>query len=335
MPFFQQVYANKRRDCPIFAPIQALRQIMISRRNIRVKVMQTIYAVENMSPGMNEKQALSILDKQLDQSRQLFTYLVYFLTEVARYAETDARLKASKHLPTAEDLNINTKISGNQLLWVILEDQEFKTACDTHKVERIADKDLIRKTYQKLTESAEYQQYITTPSREKKDEKKMLEFIFTHLMLPDDLFISHIEELFLQWDDDAEMMNLMMLNFLQKPATYHFMELVSSEKLQFARKLVTTAIEKKDYCLELVVPKLKNWDAERIAMLDMILMRMGVCEFLYFETIPAKVTLNEYIDLAKDYSTPQSGHFINGILDNIHKELSDQNKLKKVDYKKH
>jgi N utilization substance protein B len=307
---------------------------MISRRNIRVKVMQTIYAVENMSPGMNEKQALSILDKQLDQSSQLFTYLVFFLTEVARYAETDARLKASKNLPTSEDLNVNTKIAGNELLWEILEDQEFKKACVQHKVDLIADKVLIRKTYQRLTESPEYQQYISIPSRQKKDEKKMLEFIFTNLMLPEEDFISHIEELFLQWDDDAEMMNLMILNFLQKPTTYHFMELVSPEKLQFARKLVATVMEKKDFCMEMVIPKLKNWDAERIAMLDMILMRMGICEFLYFETIPAKVTLNEYIDLAKDYSTPQSGHFINGILDNIHKELVEQNKLKKVDFKK-
>ena len=78
---------------------------------------------------------------------------------------------------------------------------------------------------------------------------------------------------------------------------------------------------KKEYYLELIKPKLKNWDAERIASLDMILMQMGVCEFLYFETIPPKVTINEYIDLAKEYSTAQSGHFVNGILDNIHKEL--------------
>jgi N utilization substance protein B len=87
-------------------------------------------------------------------------------------------------------------------------------------------------------------------------------------------------------------------------------------------------------CALPILPRLKNWDAERIAMLDMILMRLGTCEFMYFETIPAKVTLNEYIDLAKDYSTPQSGHFVNGILDNIHKELSAADKLNKVDYKK-
>lgn len=307
---------------------------MISRRNIRVKVMQTIYAVENTTPEINQQQALAILNKQLDQSRQLFTYLVHFLTEVARYAETDARLRASKHLPTAQDLNVNIKLAGNQLLWQILEDQEFRQAVKTFKVESLSDGEMVRKTYLKLTETEEYKKYIQEPSREKKEEKKILEFIFSNLMLPDELFISQVEELFMQWDDDAEMMNLMMLNFLQKPSTYKFMELVSAEKLDFARKLVATVMDKKEYALDLIRPKLKNWDAERIAQLDMILMRMGVCEFMYFETIPAKVTLNEYIDLAKDYSTPQSGHFVNGVLDSIHKELSDEGKLRKVDYKK-
>jgi len=307
---------------------------MISRRNIRVKVMQTIYAVENTSPAINQAQALIILEKHLEQSRQLFTYLVHFLTEVARYAETDSRLRASKHLPTQEDLNVNIKLAGNELVWQILEDKEYQQALAAYKVEPLLDKELVRKTYLKLVDTQDYRIYTALQSRERKDEKKILEFIFTNLMLPEDNFISHIEELFISWDDDAEMMNLMMLNFLQKPGTYHFLELVSKEKLEFARNLVTTVIEKKDYCMELIVPKLKNWDAERIAMLDMILMRMGACEFLYFETIPAKVTLNEYIDLAKDYSTPQSGHFVNGILDNIHKELSGADKLRKVDYKK-
>ena len=103
--------------------------------------------------------------------------------------------------------------------------------------------------------------------------------------------------------------------------------------MDFAIDLMECVIDKKDYCLELIKPKLKNWDAERIASLDMILMQMGVCEFLYFETIPPKVTINEYIDLAKEYSTEQSGHFVNGILDNIHKELITQNKIHKKNFK--
>lgn len=296
--------------------------------------MQTLYTVESTEPAINVTQALSILDKHLEQSRQIFTYLTYFLTEVARYAETDARQKASKHLPTAEDLNVNTKLAGNELLWRIMEDKGFSSAVEHHKLSSLIDKELVRRVYLKLVESEPYQAYIKVQSREKKDEKQILEFIFTDLMLPSDDVISHLEELFIHWDDDAEMMNLMMMNFLQKPGSYKFLELISPDKLDYAKNLVRTAMEKKEYTMDLIKPRLKNWDAERIALLDMILMRMGTCEFLYFETIPAKVTLNEYIDLAKDYSTAQSGHFVNGILDNIHKELTLENKLRKVDYKK-
>jgi N utilization substance protein B len=110
--------------------------------------------------------------------------------------------------------------------------------------------------------------------------------------------------------------------------------MMSTDKEQFARNLLQTVWEKNEHLQTLIIPKLKNWDPERIAQLDMIKMKMGVAEFLYFETIPPKVTINEYIDLAKDYSTQQSGQFVNGILDNIHKELVLQGKMQKVDYKK-
>ena len=296
--------------------------------------MQTLYAMESAASPLIVQQAVKTLETHLDQSRQLFIYLVFFLTEVARYAETDSRQRSSKHLPTRADMNVNIKLAGNELVWRTLEDKEYRQALKEYKIETLVDHEMVKKIYQKLAESAEYKEYIELQSREKKDEKRILEFIFTQLMLPNEDFISHLEELFIHWDDDAEMMNLMVLNYLQKPASYHFMELISKEKLQFGRELVKTVLEKKEFCMDMIIPKLKNWDAERIAQLDMILMRMGTCEFLFFETIPAKVTLNEYIDLAKDYSTPQSGHFVNGILDNIHKELSAADKLRKVDYKK-
>jgi N utilization substance protein B len=152
-------------------------------------------------------------------------------------------------------------------------------------------------------------------------------------MLPDENFISHIEENFTNWDDDAEMLNMLMTNFLQKPSTLNLQQMPDAEKAAFAKELLQTVINKKDYVTELIKVRLKNWDAERIAVLDMILMQMGVCEFLYFSTIPPKVTINEYIDLAKDYSTAQSGHFVNGILDSIHKDLVEQKKIYKTDFK--
>jgi N utilization substance protein B len=307
---------------------------MISRRNIRVKVMQALYTVEAAEEAVTPEKAIRMLENHLDQSRQLFTWLVRFLTDVARYAETDARVRAGKHLPSQADLAVNTKIAGNELLWRILEAKGYATAVETYHVSKFDDPELVRKTYNRLAETPEYQQYITVQGREKKDEKKMLEFIFTDMMLPVEDFTSHLEEHFIHWDDDAEMMNLMMLNFLSKPASYDFMGLISAEKMSFARDLLRAAMEKKDYCMDLIKPRLKNWDADRIAALDMILMRLGICEFMYFETIPTKVTINEYIDLAKDYSTPQSGHFVNGILDSIHKDLLQENQIHKIDYRK-
>ncbi|MFT3679612.1 MAG: transcription antitermination factor NusB [Ferruginibacter sp.] len=306
---------------------------MISRRNIRIKVMQALYTIDSTGVEITVTEANNHLKKQIDQSRKLLVYLVHFLCEVARYAEKDAHKRASKHLPTAEDLNISTKIAGNELLWKILEIPSYKGALAETKVFHLTEEELLKKIYQSLVESEEYADYIAVNARDKKSEKDILEFIFSNLMLPNEDFINHIEEHFINWDDDAEMMNILMLNFLQKPHAYDFNVFVSQEKMDFAKNLLQTTIEKKEVCMELLKPKLKNWDAERIAALDLIIIRMGICEFLYFETIPTKVTINEYIDLAKDYSTVQSGQFINGILDNIHKELSAEGRISKKTFK--
>lgn len=307
---------------------------MISRRNIRVKVMQTLYTLNSVDGVQTNSDPVKLLKKQIDSSRQLFIYLLYILTEVGRYSETDSLKRASKNLPSTQDLNVNTKLAGNEFLWKILENVSFKKAVEDDKPNLIEDSNQqIRKIYTQLTETEEYRKYIQEQGREKKSEKEIFVFIFSNLMLPSEDFTSHIEEHFSNWDDDAEMMSQLMLNYLQKPASYNLQEMVSAEKWDFAKKLLVTAQDKKEYALELIKPKLKNWDAERIAVLDMILMEMGVCELLFFETIPTKVTINEYIDLAKAYSTPQSGQFVNGILDNIHKELSSQDKIHKVNFK--
>lgn len=307
---------------------------MISRRNIRVKVMQLLYMIEAADSPIAFKKPVEELQKQLDKSRELFVYLLYFLTEVARYAETSAQKRASRNLPSEEDLNVNIKIAGNDFLWQILENPSFKKAVETDLPEKLIDKDLLKKIYEDLTHTDKYKEYISQQSRDKAKEKEIIKLIFTQLMLPNEAFIAHLEELFNNWDDDADMMDQLMQNYIQKPGSYNLQEMLSPEKWQFARSLLTTTLEKKEFCAELIKPKLKNWDAERIAQLDMVLMRMGVCELLYFETIPTKVTINEYIDLAKDYSTPQSGQFVNGILDNIHKEMMEAGKIQKISFKK-
>ena len=296
--------------------------------------MQTLYNIHTLESNIKPGEPQKILQNHFDQTRQLFVHLTYFLTEVCRYAETDSHQRSGKHLPTYEDLHVNTKLSGNKILWRILEDASFKEALAKVKPQQTINKELVRKVYLKLADTAEYKTYINKEARDNKDEKEILEFILDKLMLADEYFTSYIEELFSNWDDDGEMVIQLLVNLLQKPGSMDFKEMIGGEKKDFAINLLKTVHEKSEHLQTLIIPKLKNWDPERIALLDMILMKMGVSEFLYFETIPPKVTINEYIDLAKEYSTPQSGQFVNGILDNIHKELVADGKMQKVDYRK-
>jgi N utilization substance protein B len=306
---------------------------MISRRNIRVKVMQTIYILTTRDQTKPDE-PVKLLRRHFEQSKDLFIYLTYFLTEVAAYAEKDSYVRSSKHLPTQEDLNVNTKISGNELVWKIKEEPGFQAQLGKSNPDQRLDKELLRKTYQKLTETPDYKKYIAAPERNAKDERAILEFILSDLMIDDEIFLGHVEENFMNWDDDGDMVIQLLSSLLQKPGSFDFSEVISEDKWTFARTLLQTVLEKNEHLEALIVPKLKNWDAERIAALDMIIMKMGVSEFLYFETIPPKVTINEYIDIAKEYSTQQSGQFVNGILDNIHKELAHEGKLNKTDFKK-
>ena len=296
--------------------------------------MQTLYTLSTLETEIKSGEPTKLLQKHFDQSKELLIYLAYFLTEVAGYAERDSYLRSSKHLPSTEDLNVNTKIAGNEVLWRIKEDATFQQELGRSKPDQDIDKELVRKIYYLLCDKPEYRQYIQSPERQPKEEKEIMEFILNDLMLSNEVFISHVEELFMNWDDDADMVLIVLRNILQKPGASDFKDTISADKLQFARSLLATVLDKQEHLQDYIVPKLKNWDAERIAALDMIIMKMGVAEFLYFETIPPKVTINEYIDIAKEYSTAQSGQFVNGILDNIHKELVQQDKLHKTDFKK-
>ena len=296
--------------------------------------MQALYTLDTLEKDIKPGEPVKLLQKHFDQSRELLVHLIYFFTEIAAYAEKDAYLRSSKHLPSQQDLNVNTKIAGNELLWKIKEDLNYVAQLEKEKPHLRIDKELVRKFYVLLANTPEYKRYISTPARTPKEEREILDFLFEELLLPNELFTSYFEEHFINWDDDADMVLQLFKGYMHKPGSLNFKEIVAPDKWEFARSLVTTAIEKSDHLESLIIPKLKNWDAERIALLDMIIMKMGVAEFLYFETIPPKVTINEYIDIAKEYSTQQSGQFVNGILDNIHKELQQQGNLHKTDFKK-
>ena len=291
--------------------------------------MQVLYMVETETQGT----PASLLQKEFDKTRNLFVFLVHLLHQVALYAEVEAGQRASKNLPNASDLTVNTKLAGNSIVWQTMESDSFKKAMDIVKPQQWVQDDIVKSIFRILSETPTYLTYINEQSRDKAKDKEILKFIFGNLIIESDNILEYIAEHFTNWEDEGDVMIGFVMNYLQKPNGVDFLDLVGDEKNKFATDLLKTAIDKKTITEDIIKPKLNNWDPERIAMIDMILLRLGVCELLYFDTIPTKVTINEYIDLGKEYSTEQSGHFVNGILDNIHKEMVASGKIQKISHK--
>ncbi len=308
---------------------------MISRRNIRVKVMQTLYTLTSLeNSGYNGNDGASrMLNDKLEQVLDIFTVAVLYTLRVAQYAETDAANRSFKYLRSNEDLNVSTSIAENSFVMKMLRNASFNEKIKKDKLERFIDEEWVKKIFQQLLKSDAYAKYTSAKEHSPAEDKDIIRHIWEHEMLPNENLLSHFLDELPGWEDDSELIVMLMQNFFTGHSKVNFMDLLSGEKKEYAHELLRVVQEKTDYCMELINPKLKNWDKDRVALIDLLLLQMGVCEFLYFPTIPTKVTINEYIDLAKQYSTPQSGQFINGVLDNILKDLTRENKIQKVDRK--
>lgn len=294
--------------------------------------MQTLYTLATTGVSNLEeqkKQGASLLDDKIKRFLDLFVISVLYTTRIAQYAEKDAGKRASKYLPTADDLNVNIKIAGNEFLWKILENVTFTEKIKDKDIYRFLDEELVKKIFRKFETTDEYKAYIAVRERDPKSELAIIKFLWDEMIYGDESVMETFTDELPEWEDDMEMIKILMDNFFKSSTKINFLKLITAEKNEYAQNLLTTTLEKEAYCIELVQPKLINWDSERVALIDMLLLRMGVCELLFFPTIPTKVTINEYIELAKMYSTPQSGQFVNGVLDNILKDLTKDNKIHK------
>jgi N utilization substance protein B len=307
---------------------------MISRRNIRVKVMQTLYTL-TAEGELNEAQILTqagrLLKEKLEHSLDLFTTAILYTIRVGQYAEVDATKRRSKRLPTAEDMNVPTRIVGNSVLWNVLQDATFQQRVKDSRLEQYINEDVVKRAYKELENVPEYIAYNSAAERTDKEEKAILQLIWEKMLLQSEWVQEYFVDDLPGWEDDKDMTTMLMENFFKSPGKVNFLKLVSDEKRDYAHELMRSTIQRQGYLDSLIHPKLQNWDPERVAQIDFILLRMGVCEMLYFATIPTKVTINEYIDIAKTYSTPQSGQFVNGVLDNVLKDLVKEGLISKQD----
>jgi len=294
--------------------------------------MQTLYTLASLSDGAqgNKTAATRILNEKLDQVLDIFTVSVLYTLRIAQYAETDAQQRSSRYLKVAEDQNVDTSIAANGLVLKMLANDSFNEKIKKDKLERFIDAEWVKKVYQILDKTEEYAKYIAAKEHTPAEDKDIIRFIWEKQVLENEGLMSHFMDELPGWEDDSELIVMLMQNFFNGNSKINFLNLLSGEKKEYAHDLLTAVIEKEPYCMELIEPKLKNWDKDRVALIDLLLLRMGVCEFSYFPTIPTKVTINEYIDIAKQYSTPQSGQFVNGVLDNILKDLMKADKINKT-----
>lgn len=304
---------------------------MISRRNIRIKVVHTIF--ECQLGGEDQSKMTKSLEKKFDKTVALHTSIWQLVSQVCQYVIIHANSRASKHLPTPEDLNVNTKIADNAIIRQLNQNTHFISAVKKFGLGTAFDEDFIRSVFLNWSQTPEYLNYIRQPERHVNEEKDIILHLLEHGVYGNEHTLSVLSEMYINLETDMEMISLWTDKVLINMGAFRFEQLVSKEKHQFAFDLLQCYYNKKELVLNIIEPKLQNWDPERVAVLDMIILHLGVCEMLYFESVPLKVSINEYIDIAKSYSGVQSGQFVNGLLDNVRKSLQDQNMIHKVDYK--
>ena len=309
---------------------------MLNRRHIRIKVMQTLYAFDG-GEGDDFRKEEKFLDQSLDSMYDLHLLMLSLLIEVQKRAEDYQDKSQRKILATQEEKNPNKKFINNSVFQILQEDKSLQIEIEKRKIDHwYLDFEYVDIIFKSILESEIYKEYMSNTVSNFKEDKNFIIDVFTEIIAPNDKLYDYIEDKKLTWLDDLPVVNtgiLKMLNKLKKEnkASYFTPKLFKdTEDKEFASALFKKTLLNKTKFNQEIAAKTKNWDAERIANLDAILLQMAICEFQKFPSIPVKVTINEYIDIAKEYSTPKSSFFINGILDNIVKEYKENGDLNKI-----
>ena len=303
---------------------------MLSRRSVRIKVMQLLYA-QSRDEELTRNQILKAYDDGIEQSFELLMFTLYIFICVAKCATDDEEKRKSKYLPSEEDQKFTARLYENALLQSLVSHQEIKKAFEKYKFAGKADRDFCLKQYTEFSKTPEYRDYIKAEPSERKDLEIMLELF--RFLRKAEYFNEVVEDHYSNWPDDQSLVIGAMKKVLKAmPVTgpfieEHYPDAETAE--EYGKALLEKVVDNDDFIRKLVEPTLNNWDPERVAVIDMILLMMAVSEFLFFPTIPTKVTLNEYVEISKLYSTPKSKDFINGILDRLMKTLKAEGKIQK------
>ncbi len=278
------------------------------------------------------EEALKQYRDNVRQSFELYLYSLLLLMRIAAYSKQDATKRHSKLLPTEEDLLFEAKLGTNALVQSITENEGFNRLLRLFKMEDKIDDDKIRLIYIEFAKTDEHKAFIQNQNTTEDDIRKVLLLLYK-FCLSNEMFNDLIEDHYPLWiDDESLIIGAIKKTIKALPAVKDFFEEFrppAETTIEFGEILFKKVDESDEELLALIEPTLKNWDAERVAVLDMVMLKMALCELLYFPTIPTKVTLNEFVEISKMYSTDKSKDFINGILDRLMKQLHKDGRIVK------
>lgn len=313
---------------------------MLNRRHIRIKVLQDLYAAiqsDNTDVAIGQKKLMQKLDKVYD----LTIYQLSVLLEVRDYAEKRIEDAKKKNFPTPEELNPNTRFIENAFLLQLEENAGYQKRAADLAINWVNEPEMIRNLYNALVVSEFYEKYMVAEQVTYKGEKELVQLFFNEIVIPYENLHSLFAEKNLHWADDYNLSSEVALMIMSSykvgwsknkdlpPLFKDDGEITQSQDRAFALQLFKVVLDNLEKYDELMKPKIKNWEMDRLATIDKILIKMALAEILEMPTIPIKVSLNEYIELSKYFSTPKSKLFINGLLDNLVADLKSKDEIKK------
>ncbi|MFT6687489.1 MAG: N utilization substance protein B [Saprospiraceae bacterium] len=309
---------------------------MLTRRHIRVKVMQAVYSLNKSGQEDLTKQEKFLL-YNMEQMQDLYLLLLQLLLALKDQAENKMVLSKKKHLATELEKNPSRNFIENKVLALIDSHASFSEIIKKKKLNYWEqDDEYAAIIYNILREQEWYAAYLAKKEPSFKEDQEFLIRLYKEIIAPNEKLYEYLEDKRLTWLDDYPLVNTLMVKMLSKISLKNIGTVLipdvykDKEDRNFALKLFREVITNDEKLYSEIEGKTPNWDKERIAGLDMIILKMGISEFLYFPSIPVRATINEYLEISKEYSTPKSSIFINGILDKLVKDFSETNKLNKI-----
>jgi len=308
---------------------------MISRRLLRVKVLQMLYAYyknDDRSLAKSEKELFFSIGKAYD----LYHYLLLLLVDVAFIAEKKIEAGRNKLVPTPVDLHPNTRFIENEVLKQLAENVQLMSYVERNSISWADQEGFVNGLYKTITESDLYSKYMNAEKNDYAADKKFVEKIFMNILAKDEDFYALMEDKSIYWNDEIEFILSMVVRTIKqsKPGDDQNTSLLplfkDSDDEEFVRVLFRKTVLKHDENLKQIQDNTKNWDLERIAFMDILIMEMSLTEIQEFKSIPVKASFNEYLEIAKFYSTSNSSPFINGLLDKMVKDLQKEGKITKL-----